>query len=1052
MADHRFSSLPSQTDLQADPSSYTMHPDDFVFRTDTTPAPVPVSAAQERFLQQLPHLPQTGTGSGWPASGETFSDWFNSLADDGEGAPDDQNPDDQDAAPEPTDPVDPQPEEPEDISEEDAPAPAPEPEEPEETEELPSPIPEPSMPQDPPALSLAELGTKISAGRTSVFDLDIPGEVRVITPPSFGSLTVNPDNSLALVLADPTQTGDLSFTVEIEGPDGTVQTASHTFSVTPSAQEGGWGTGLNHYMLATDESGNVIVESGDNHRKVHVSGNGLTKADIAAREGLNEGAISSWWLEKHPEYGATEDMALASDVGFGLWNRINPRGSESSNWLLLERGHEYEASRLAPRGASGESELAPLHVGAWGEGSAPVVTGGTRIFQDNVEHIVIQGLDIKSGFLVLGQHSNVIFDDVGFTGGETVISGFGGNLTGITIRNSRILDVWQDEPKHTTSDGKWSPHASRESGLYVSGTNGLLLEGNIVDHNGFAPDFDAEGSIEGGHPPSMYSHNVYLQWNTEDVTMRDSVIMRGASFGVQFRGGGFVEDNLFLDNNIPLNTLGGNYGGRGPVGNYSLLNGNIVTSAAARGEDVPHIGALDWGIRNEGLLTTLIDNIVAHANDPDDASDTVKGGSALHHGKGEDGIFDDNTIIWRWGKQSLNAEGLDPTQLNTTTIQRYTAELLGMKTATIGDLSDYLRSLDGNDQDAAIQDILSYFRAGFGIEENSRVDAATLRFVPDARGDGLRWDNRLNWDTEDLPGTIDGDSVDLGGNEVNYGGMVELENVVFGDGGKLSVHHGKLTINNELSVGQGGGKIHIDRAGQFWTDGYDDTDHLDFNVDGGRFANTGLFDGNFDLEATSGQTILATDGATFVLGNGDRLAVTGTEAKVGFDGGDGSARLEIESGAELTFHTAKDGIRGISEFRSGAFEDGSQLASAIDIDGGTLVVDLDALTTADTPELALLSADELTGLFDDVELQGLGTERDAHFYLDYDADELTLLLTSDGTGKTDFNIVSEDFEVLGLSPAWEGTRVSPEASLIDLDRTVLDAVPLQLHEAYLDVA
>ena len=34
--------------------------------------------------------------------------------------------------------------------------------------------------------------------------------------------------------------------------------------------------------------------------------------------------------------------------------------------------------------------------------------------------------------------------------------------------------------------------------------------------------------------------------------------------------------------------------------------------------------------------------------------------------------------------------------------------------------------------------------------------------------DGVRWDNRINWDTEDAPDN--GDSVDLNGNWVQYGG------------------------------------------------------------------------------------------------------------------------------------------------------------------------------------------------------------------------------------------------------------------------------------------
>ena len=93
--------------------------------------------------------------------------------------------------------------------------------------------------------------------------------------------------------------------------------------------------------------------------------------------------------------------------------------------------------------------------------------------------------------------------------------------------------------------------------------------------------------------------------------------------------------------------------------------------------------------------------------------------------------------------------------LDQTTIQRFTADLLGTDTATIDDLAEVLReqmtngTLDPVDADQ----IIAYFQETFGIAPDVRTEAATLRFVPDDRGDGVRWDNRLNWDSDDLPGT-----------------------------------------------------------------------------------------------------------------------------------------------------------------------------------------------------------------------------------------------------------------------------------------------------------
>ena len=113
----------------------------------------------------------------------------------------------------------------------------------------------------------------------------------------------------------------------------------------------------------------------------------------------------------------------------------------------------------------------------------------------------------------------------------------------------------------------------------MSNADGILIEGMIFDHNAWEDDYLPDGSAQGGKPPTMFDHNVYLQNDTTDVTFRDNITAQASSYGAHIRGGGFVEDNLFLDNNIGFDILGGVYEGDGPIGNYSLVNSNVVTSA-----------------------------------------------------------------------------------------------------------------------------------------------------------------------------------------------------------------------------------------------------------------------------------------------------------------------------------------------------------------------------------------------------------------------------------------------------------------------------------------
>ncbi len=98
-------------------------------------------------------------------------------------------------------------------------------------------------------------------------------------------------------------------------------------------------------MLEEDENGDVIVEHGDNHREVYVSGSNdaLSLNDIAALEGVSVSQITQSWLASHSEYGSSPDMALDAEAGMRLWYGITGSGSEpSSHWLLFERGYEYD--------------------------------------------------------------------------------------------------------------------------------------------------------------------------------------------------------------------------------------------------------------------------------------------------------------------------------------------------------------------------------------------------------------------------------------------------------------------------------------------------------------------------------------------------------------------------------------------------------------------------------------------------------------------------------------------------------------------------------------
>ena len=854
----------------------------------------------------------------------------------------------------------------------------------------------------------ASASVEVMAGRVATLQAqgnDI-SSVKIVSGVEHGNITVNPDNTLALVMTKSDFTGTQSFTYEVTDSSGATSLYQTNLNVTPGVQAGGWGTGETHYMLETDEDDRVVVEHGENHIKFYVSGSNdaYSRADVAQREGLSEGEITNEWLA-NSEYGKSEELALDTEAGMATWHTINPRYSINSDWLLFERGYTYDGfgEELLGRYSGGESELHPKYVGAWGEGSPPQID--TKIYHYDVDNVVFQDLHFSKGLLVV-ENDNIIFDNIVATGDTKAVM----HSSGITVRNSEFIDTVREAPQNGVS---WDPYYDREAGMYMDTTEGTLWEGNFFDMNGWAEDY-----LDGdGMPPSQYSHNLYLDATLSDVTLRDTISMRSSSVGTQVRSGGFVEDNLFADNNAGLITLGGDYEGAGAVGQYSLLQGNVVTYAAYKEANLA--GALSLGLEDKGLMTSFVDNIVAHIDDPAANEDW----KVWDHGSFQpNDYYYDDTVVWNWSTinpefyslDQQNVEGLDPTVLDETTIQRFTQQLTGNPNATTADLAEYLRAqADGRLDDVVDADLINrFFQEGFGVATEIRDSAETLTFAPNDIGEGVRWDNRLNWDTNDLPGLYPTDNVDLNGNYVAFGANTEIDTLDFSDG-TLNIYGGKLTANGGL---EDDGLLNLEGTGQIWTNGSDGS-ALDIEVsESARFANTGDMSGA-NLTVNDGQAILATDGGEYDVSNGHVLTIA-EAAEVGFDDDDGDlAILDIQDDGTVAFEASADGLGEIGEFRSGANGDSPNVQSGIDLGNGTLSLNLNGLSASDGASFQLMSADEIVGIFDEALVDGLNGQN-ARIVVDYTNDTVALELSS-GNGSVSIDTVGDQADVSsGAEAIW----------------------------------
>ena len=847
----------------------------------------------------------------------------------------------------------------------------------------------------------------VEGGRVNKIEVEADTEItsiEILDKPEHGNATVSPDNTIALVMSGSDFAGDQSMRYQVTFEDGSSEIRTLDMDVSAPTQDAGWGHGQ-HYMLEEDENGDIIVETGENHRKVYVSesDDALTRSDIAALEGLEESQITISWLVDHPEYGGSEGMALSTDLGMDVWRDITiwTKPDPVSHWLLFESGYEYDEDaigRVINFGATGESELHPIHITSWGEGDRPVISG--RVYMTNApsENIVFSDLTF-TGEVSNVTADNTLFSDVGIYEKGIYVQ----HVEGFTVHDSEIAYVGANANR---PDGDYWPD-TRVEGLFAADVDQILIEGNIVHHNGWEDNYEFDSSTTGGLPPSKFSHNIYLQNDTTDVTLRDNIISEGSSFGAHVRGGGFIEDNAFINNNMAIDFLGGDYLADDAIGNYTLFSDNVITSAAYKYLQNYHIGAVSGGFQNGGVDSTLIDNIVTHLADPNDPDDIIGKHYANSAVINDNDPFYDDTIVYNWvgeleAKPNQNIDGLDTSTLDDTTIQNL-AEIVMGREATITEFMDYLLGLTQTEFDDVFSadDIIAYFQNGFSVDPNGDEAQTDHTFVPNNIADGVRWDNRLNWNTEDVPDN--GDDVDLNGNWVQYGATTTIGDLDLGSGGKLDVNYGRLTVDDRLNVGEDGGEITTRGAGQFWTDGYSDGDRLTINVEDGRFANTGTFDGSTSIEIDDGQAILATHDAKMVLNDDSELRINGSDARVGFDGTDnGTAILQMGNEAVLTFAADDEGFSALQEFRSGKWgdQDSAEVKSGVSLDGA-LQIDLSNYTSG-TATHTLVKVDALDGVFDDIHVHGLANNMNARIVTDYATDELRLELTN-GSGQVSYD-------------------------------------------------
>jgi hypothetical protein len=193
-----------------------------------------------------------------------------------------------------------------------------------------------------------------------------------------------------------------------------------------------------------------------------------------------------------------------------------------------------------------------------------------------------------SAVKILQPVKHMLFEDCEFEAYHTnlVLQGYGGIHEDVRVRRCVIVDAYA---RHSANNG-------HPQGLYAYAVDGLLIEENLFDHNGWSDTVPDAG-------PDMFCHNLYINNGTFNVKVRGNIITNASSHGMQLRCGGEATNNLFVRNAIALSVGGGN--NPEPGGVTGLVLGNVVLEGKDIVPSLPRGWACGSGTSPRGRPPTM---------------------------------------------------------------------------------------------------------------------------------------------------------------------------------------------------------------------------------------------------------------------------------------------------------------------------------------------------------------------------------------------------------------------------------------------------------------
>ncbi len=260
------------------------------------------------------------------------------------------------------------------------------------------------------------------------------------------------------------------------------------------------------------------------------------------------------------------------------------------DWMLLKRGDTFNNQIFGSWTKSGRNLQEPMVVASYSDPVSPssvrpeLKTGhtlGSALHFFTVHDVVLKGIYFHSNTRdpyspdyafpagVANAYTNGILFSIAKTDNILIedceVNSYGNNMsldTGVSDGKTFLghnIKVRRNIIRNAFSN-------ARSQGMYAGGLDGLLIEENIFDHNGWTEKTDVTKTWNF----VQQNHNIYLRADNGHVRLLNNVVLSGAGHGIEAKSGGIVTGN-FLDKN--------NYGL-----SFGLANGSMGTPGGITGE------------------------------------------------------------------------------------------------------------------------------------------------------------------------------------------------------------------------------------------------------------------------------------------------------------------------------------------------------------------------------------------------------------------------------------------------------------------------------------